>query len=229
MRIIVAIMCGLCVLILCAPGCDSKKQRREESMIQTPLVLDPTEPIELSRWWSNGQELLLLDVDGAYSILQGPGRTSAELQRGRWSQQNYATLWLEPYSAQSTDRVRVTITKRGNGSLALLVPRFADFTPIASPPVTLEDRVIGKWLGSMGELRVMANRRYELVPAARPDDADRGLPPLIQRGTWSIAGNDLSLQPDTRGAAAMNLAIVVDQNHIALNAPGNGGLFTRAK
>ena len=239
MRIIALALGSLFTLsFVISGGCKSKKERHEEMMIQTPLALDPTENIELSRWWTTGHELLLLETDGAYTILQGPGRTSAELERGRWSQQNYATLWLEPYSAQTSDRTRVHIAKRGSG-LVLLVPRYEDFTPISSPPVTMEDRVVGRWLGSIGELRLMANHRYELVPADRPGaaaaPAPGALPPVIQRGTWSVAGDELSLQQDKSSALPMNMKIVVDDQHVVLNAlggpgaPGIGGVLTQVK
>jgi hypothetical protein len=234
MRIIALALGSLITLsLVISGGCTSKKERHAEMMVQTPLALDPTDDIVISRWWSNGHELLLLETDGAYTILEGPGRTSAELERGRWSQQNYATLWLEPYSAQTSDRTRVQIARRGNG-LALLVPRYADFMPVSSPPVTMEDRVVGRWLGSIGELRLMANHRYELVPADRPGAAAApgALPPVIQRGTWNVAGDELLLLQEKSTAPPMNLKIVVDDKHVVLNAPGapgSGGVLTQVK
>jgi hypothetical protein len=225
MRIIVLALCSLSCALFCGGswGCESKEKQREEMMIQTPLALDPTDPPELSAWWANGRELLLLDDDASYTIYQGPGRYSAELERGRWSRENYATVWLEPYRGVTSQRVRVHIT-RADGKLALMVPRYQTFKPVDAPPMTLEDRLIGRWQGPLGELRVGSNRRYELVPTSKPAGTDAASV-VGHRGSWGVSENDLVLQPDAAGAKAISLKIVADDNHVLLNS--SDGVMTK--
>src|SRR5262245_35418629 len=131
-------------------SCESSKEgQTPQPVISTPLELDPTEHYELSRWWYNGDELLRLDDNAGYVLFDQGNRYHTPLERGRWSQQNYASLWLEPYSRLRPERKRVEIAKL-DGKLALNLPKLKPMFAIDRPPAVLEDRLIGGWAGQLG-------------------------------------------------------------------------------
>src|SRR5687767_11356489 len=120
-------------------GCESRHMRDPEPMVSTPLEFDPTEQFELSRWWSNGKQLLRLESNASYALYPDQNRYRLPLERGRWSQQSYAVLWLEPYTQRELVRQRVGITKIDK-KFALVVPKYKPMFAIKSPPEVTEDR-----------------------------------------------------------------------------------------
>src|ERR1043165_6966216 len=90
---------ALALGVIVTGGCKSATEKQfeaEQIIIEPPLENDPTDPAKLARWWSNGSNLLLLDGSSAYTMFEGTNRYSKPIERGRWSQQSYAALWLEP-------------------------------------------------------------------------------------------------------------------------------------
>lgn len=218
-----------CAVLLAFAGCDSKKKRHEEMMLQTPLPLDPTEHHDFDGWWSNGQQLLRLDVDAGYELFATTNQYGQPIQRGRWSQQNYATLWLEPYSELTSNRVRLTVTK-DDGVINISLPGGgAPLAKISAPPPVLEDRLIGRWIGPAGDLNLTSTMRYTLAPAENVANGEPAGVTVGHRGTWALANDDLILQPDTGAVQAMRWKVVTDDKHVLINAPGAGGVLTRVK
>ena len=84
---------GVAVLLA---GCASTSKTDLEKA-DTPLPLDPTDDIELAEWWTNGYHLLHLGGDGFYRLYAENNRYLEPLERGKWWQQSYATVWLETY------------------------------------------------------------------------------------------------------------------------------------
>lgn len=56
-----------------------------EPVVHTPLVLDPTEEVELAEWYTNGRELLHLYADGRYALHGTMNRYESAKERGRWA------------------------------------------------------------------------------------------------------------------------------------------------
>jgi hypothetical protein len=222
MRIIGVIVCAV---FLALAGCDSKKKRHSEMMLQTPLELDPTEHHDFDGWWSNGREMLHLDVDAAYQFFATTNQYSQPIQRGRWSQQNYATLWLEPYSELTSSRVRVTVMKT-DGQISISLPQRAPFSRINAPPPVLEDRLVGRWTGPVGNLNLTSTMRYTLAPEEKLVNGEPSGVIVGHRGTWALANQDLVLQPDAGAVQAMRWTVIVDGQDVWIDTPG--GAMTRA-
>ncbi len=185
---------GLFVMVAGQPGC-SPRAAESEPMVHGPLDFDPTDEYELSRWWSNGRQLLRLDESGSYTIYPATNRYHALQERGRWHQPSYAYLVFQPYRRGTTDSRRISLDKI-NGQIAIILPGREPMFGIEQPPKVLEDRLIGAWSGPDGELSLTADQRYVFTPA----DED-GEPPLVRlsrhRGSWAIQGEVLVLQPDS--------------------------------
>jgi hypothetical protein len=110
---------GMLVFLL---GCEPRHFRETEPVVSTPLPLDPTEEYELSRWWSNGTQILRLDRDAGYVIYSAENKYQEPVEQGRWYQQSYAVMWLEPYGGLKPHRERVSIEKI-QGKIALVLPK----------------------------------------------------------------------------------------------------------
>jgi hypothetical protein len=210
----------LAIAMFCLLGCGSGKDREQpEIMVSTPLEFDPTEQYELSRWWSNGTQLLRLDENAGYELFSTPNRYNKPVERGRWDQQSYAVLWLEPYSKLASQRKRVSITKR-DGRLALLLPKLKPMFAIESPPAVIEDRLIGTWQGPIGELTLQSDLRYTLRPDHDDDGANQPAIRGVENGRWIVAASQLLLQPDAPGLQATRMSLTIDPKKVVINAPG---------
>lgn len=185
-------------LVLASHGCKSEADRRLEADLANPAPLphDPTDKFKLARWWSNGEQLLRLDETSAYSLYDSQNRYAAPRERGRWWQQSYAVLWLEPYKRLKPESKRVAIT-RIDGRLAVEVPTLRPMFPIAAPPAAPEDKLIGQWRGAIGELRLGSDLRYSFAPATASANREPGAIIAGHSGNWSLSGGTLVLQPDS--------------------------------
>ncbi len=215
------VLLALALALAGAPGCSSSKK---QAALASPslLPLDPTEPQELAEWWSDGKRLLFLDANGTYRLFEGNDRYQEPAERGRWWQQSYASLWLEPYERLGKRSTRVSIRKDGD-ALALVVPAVGTLSPLAGPPAVIEDRLIGQWTGAPGELRLGQDLRYRLSPrAAAGAAAALG----GQQGAWTVEDDTLLLQPDSAGLAPTLIRIRQQDESIILESPS--GPLTRS-
>jgi len=219
MRLTMTVICTAAALLT---GCksDEPRERQADRPIAAPLELDPTEHVALAHWWSNGKQLLHLDDSAFYSLHEGLNRYNAPIERGRWAQQSYAALWLEPYTTAQAQRMRVTITKI-DGKLALVLPKAEPMFALERPPATLEDRLIGKWNGAIGTLRLNDDMRYTLASAAGAT-ASKSTPAVrgSHVGYWSIINQQLVLQPDGPGDEPLRLPLTVEKDRVMIDAPG---------
>jgi hypothetical protein len=183
----------LIVVPVILSACESTEDLMPPPVVHTPLALDPMEEQELGEWWTNGKEMLRLDETGFYALFGEMNRYHRPIQRGKWWQQSYAVLWLEPYEALRTEWIRVPISKI-NQRLALTIPKYAPMYAMERPPAVMEDRLLGQWTSEKGTLFLSGNLRYILTPArAEIDD-----PAIIagHRGMWRLADDRLLLTPD---------------------------------
>ncbi|MDY7110093.1 MAG: hypothetical protein SYC29_15790 [Planctomycetota bacterium] len=176
---------------LCA--CESTEDLMPPPVVHTPLTLDPMEEYELGEWWTNGDVMLRLDETGFYALYGEMNRYHRPVQRGKWWQQSYAVLWLEPYEALRTEWVRVQISKIDD-RLALTIPKRDPMFAIAQPPPVMEDRLLGQWTSEKGTLFLSGNLRYTLTPARA--EIDQRAIIAGHRGTWRLADDRLLLTPD---------------------------------
>ncbi|HVP73074.1 MAG TPA: hypothetical protein VMS30_05000 [Phycisphaerales bacterium] len=203
---------------LALPGCKSSSEEAEAALgqLDTPLPHDPTDKFEIGPWWSDGKHLLNLRADGGYTIYSNNNRYSRALDRGRWGQQNYATMWLMPYGGNEPQRIRVAIT-RIDGRIALLPPRYGTMFAVAAPPTTMEDRLIGEWSGPMGGLMLNADSTYAFSPTIGAVDGE-GRILAGHHGRWSLAGDAITLTPTTPSVSNIALKMLTPQP----TAPGDG-------
>lgn len=222
MRIMLAYM--LVTTTVLAGGCKSatdKQFEREQVLIQPALEHDPTNPIELVQWWSNSDQLLRLDDDAAYMLFDGHNRFSRPAEQGRWSQQSYAMMWLEPYTTRTVEPRRVSITKI-DGRAALVIPGKQPMYALpGGPPTVLEDRMVGEWAGAMGSLQLSSDLRFLLAPATDAS-GDAALPQIraMQKGSWRIADQQLMLHSDIPGIDPLVMPLTVNESAVTISAPG---------
>ena len=195
----------LAVVLVLLIGCESQEPTPEaEFVISTPLSFDPTEKYELAAWWSNDEQLLHLDRTGFYRLYQGTNRYRGTAERGRWWQQSYAALWLEPYSEQPQEPTRVSIRKSDDGFTVELRDLEA-MKALDEPPTVLEDRLIGTWRGEFGTLTLTGNSRYVYSPSAPP----QATPAVVagHQGDWRIEDKMLLLLPDSPAMEPIALSV----------------------
>jgi hypothetical protein len=223
MKVLVfAVMFGLGMLV--GVGCESKHMRDPEPIVSTPLEFDPTEHYELSRWWTNGTQMLRLDNNAGYALYADQNRYRTPTQKGRWSQQSYAVLWLEPYTQREPERLRVGISKI-NGKLALTVPKYKSMYAIKNPPEVTEDRLFGTWQSQAGRLRLGSDMRYSFSPIA--NDGNSTNMRTGENGNWSIAGDRIILQPNVPGRDAIRLNMIIEEKRVTISGPPPDGEYTR--
>lgn len=190
-------------LVLVVPvGCKSN-EKVEPAMVSTPLALDPTHEVVLAEWWTNGDQLLHLGDDGAYALFEGINRYRDPQERGQWSRINYAAVRLEPYAELPTKPARVSLTRVG-GDVVLNVRDLDPMFPLEGAPVVIEDRLIGRWRGTLGTLWLGADMRYRFSPQA---DMETPASIAAQQGAWSVEGAAILLRPDSLGQAPSRVRI----------------------
>lgn len=218
MRWFVLVLCGAGIAATIA-GCKSMEERTlPQPVMATPLELDPTEQYELVRWWSNGQQLLRLDDDASYALYEGQNRYAKPQERGRWSRQSYAVLWLEPYGGRSPRPTRVRVMKVDD-TIALQVRDLKPLLALKAPPPSIEDRLIGQWHGVLGELELEPQMRYTLRPGELKGDGADGRLIAGHDGVWSVVNGALVLQPDTPIVSPLRLEIHEADDTVTLHAP----------
>lgn len=233
--------CTLLILLaLIAPvsltGCGASPDDAEAArlgQLDTPLPHDPTDKFEIGPWWSDGTHLLNLRADGGYTIYGDNNRYGRTLDRGRWGQQNYGTMWLMPYGGTEPQRIRVAIT-RIDGRLALQPPRYGTMFALPSPPRVREDDLVGRWNGSMGVLLINADSTYLFSPASGAASAD-GTILAGHNGRWSLNGDSITLSPTTPSVSPLRIKVRLPVPPTDGGAPaepsldGMGGELVRVK
>ncbi|MFO0826616.1 MAG: hypothetical protein U0572_00575 [Phycisphaerales bacterium] len=170
--------------------------------------LDPEHPEPVEGWWSNGTQMIELAPGGAYRLFAGQNRYEKPLEVGRWSRQNYAVFWLEPYSSRKEQRTRVSLSKLDDATM-IHVRTFAPMTHIDAPPLSEEDFVIGLWVGDGGSLELEPTMRYRFVAPSRPTE---GQPVVIasHRGTWRLRDARVELVPDSPSVTPVSFEPIRD-------------------
>jgi hypothetical protein len=222
MRCLLLFLIPLLLIIPSLPACESTEDLMPPPVIHTPLALDPLEEYELGQWWTNGGQMLRLDDIGFYALYDEMNRYHKPIQRGKWWQQSYAVLWLEPYEALPTEWVRVQISKIDD-RLALTIPKREPMFALERPPAVMEDRLLGQWASEKSTLFISGNLRYTLTPARA---AIEGAVIIAgHRGTWRLADDRLLLTPDPPNMGPFEFR--VEEEHDALRLHGAQTTFGR--
>jgi hypothetical protein len=213
---------GWLLAVMLACGCEAEPAPDRADLarpVHTPLELDPLEEYEISRWWTNGRELLRLDEVGSYALYPALSRYDEPVERGRWSKTSYAALRLEPYDVLRADPIRVGVSKV-RGRLTLSVPGHAPMTSIEAAPAVPEDELIGAW-ESQDAVLVIAPEGYRFTP--------RSVGLAGHAGAWRLAEGRLRLVPDAPNMRSSELIVEAsdeaDGKHVVLRADGES--FTR--
>ncbi len=211
------------VMLLLMVGCESTDETDQAALMTSiPLEFDPTEKYELASWWSNDEQLLHLDRTGFYRLYKGTNRYRGTAERGRWWQQSYAALWLEPYSERPQEPTRVSIRKSDDG-FTIELRDLEEMKALDEPPAVLEDRLIGTWRGAFGRLTLGSDSRYVYSPAAPP----RSTPAVVagHQGDWRIEDKMLLLLPDSPATEPIALSVSATDETAVLRS--SAGLLRR--
>ncbi|MHC5022556.1 MAG: hypothetical protein ACYTGG_01415 [Planctomycetota bacterium] len=196
-------------------GCETDEDILPPPVVHTPLEIDPLEPVTITEWWASDEQMLRLRPDGSYELYPDRNRYHAPIERGRWSQASYAWLRIEPYDRLRTETRRVSIVKI-NDVVALQMPDLEPMFSIARPPIVLEDRVLGWWSGSVGELVLQRGRTYRYYPM--PDEFGQPARVAGHQGRWRIEDERLLFRPDPLGMDAFEMTIETDSDAIVIRA-----------
>jgi hypothetical protein len=175
------------------------------------LDIDPTEQIDVRGWWSNGTELLLIQADGGYRLWKGISRYRAPDDIGRWDRQTYRTLWLETYRGAVHTRDRAHL-RREDGILLLTLRDLQPMKPLARPPHTREDTIVGTWSGPPGTLQLRDDGTYSFS-VSKGDPKDRQPARLgSHTGTWLLKDGNVVLSQGERVQPVLAALVVPDQD-----------------
>ncbi len=208
-------------VVMLLSGCASGDRKQREAAAAVPLSFDPTDKYQTPSWWTNGQELLHLDADGGYRLYPGTNRYARPEETGRWWQQSYAALWLEPYAQYGSPRTRCSIRKIDE-DFVLEVRALEPMLGISLPPPRVEDRLIGSWSGPMGVLKLDGDLRYILSPRLGPS-----APAAVasQDGRWLVEAETIVLRPDSPSIDPRYLSIAEEDGTLVLET--EDGRLTR--
>lgn len=170
----------------------------------TPLPLDPTTPVPVEGWWSNGRQLLHLDDDGSYRLWANTNRFDIPLQNGRWSRATYAAVELEPYAIRTPERTRCDLETSGS-EVRLVIPGVEPMVRFDAAPPTVEERLVGTWRGAGGTLRLMDDGRYRAE--APSGGASQPVALAGHGGRWLYEGATLLLLPDSPSVPTVTIAV----------------------
>ena len=219
---------GLLAALLLLPACEPDRSKTESNPTpaahspSTPLPLDPTTPVEVTGWWSNGTQLLRLRDDASYQLWNTQNRYEAPAQTGRWARQNYQSVSLEPYRTRPQDVIRGELSRNGD-EVFLGLPSLRAMVRLEGPPPVFEDRLAGIWLGPGERLQLKPDGRYrvEARGSGSLGAAGTGVGGAMiagHEGTWSVGDGVLTLVPDSPALGRERLTVV---------ATGNGGVSLR--
>jgi hypothetical protein len=197
-------------------GCRSPEDKLPPVVIHTPLDVDPMDRHEFTGWWTNGEQLVRLNPDASYVLWPTQNRYQPPHERGRWSQQSYAVLRLEPFTRYHTDPHRVRILKVGD-EIGIQLPGMEPMTMIERPALMPEDELFGTWQGDAGTLRLRDTMRYSFSPRAIRTDQ-----PLVlagHEGRWRLVENAIELHPDT-GREVITLPLRINNGQRSADYPG---------
>jgi hypothetical protein len=205
----------LALVLVSLVACDSQPKAEQPPPVSIPLEVDPTEKIELARWWSNGTQLLRLDQTGHYALYQNNNRYRQPLEIGRWRRGNYATVWLDPYvnRGPSPPSSRGELRRVGR-QLTLDIPASGPrgavdgLMQLERAPIVVEDRMLGEWSGEGGTLLLSADGRYRYsAPFGSGMDMGRV---AGHDGRWVVENEQVVLLPDYGGTIAASLILEQD-------------------
>lgn len=188
-----------------------------------PLPLDPTAPVVVEGWWSNGRQLLHLADDSGYRLWSTTNRFDLPLQTGRWSRLSYAAVELQPYGTRVPERTRCDLEMSGT-EVRLVIEGVDPMVRFDRAPATLEDRLVGAWRGAGGTLRLDPEGRYRAD--APTSSASQPIALAGHGGRWLVEKGSLLLVPDSPSVPVVMLAVEASGVDEVLLRAGDGA-YTR--
>jgi hypothetical protein len=164
----------------------------------TPLDFDPAHPEKVEGWWTNGQELMHLEPNGAYQMWLSQDRFATPAEVGAWRRSNYVLFDLESYRAKPGTRIRVELVKR-DGVTCIARTGMAPLKRVSGPPRIFADDLLGAWVADKEQLVIMENGRYEYRRLGVTSGISQ------HNGIWRTEGQSIFLGPDTAAVAAIRL------------------------
>lgn len=209
LRFIASIIISAVASLPLLTGCESTNasQQPAPGSVNNPLPFDPTERITLGEWWFNGERLLHLRPDNVYALYPGENRYHAPEERGQWSHDSYAALFLNPYELRHGGRERVLVDRRDN-EIILERRGMPIFRAIKSPPTVVEDFLIGTWNAGESTLELLSSGRYRMRRVAT------GAGPAHiagHEGAWRLNNEQLTLQPNATGLPVVRFNLVREE------------------
>jgi hypothetical protein len=163
-----------------------------------PLDFDPARPEKVEGWWTNGQELIRLEPNGAYQLWLTQDRFARPVEVGAWRRSNYIFFDLESYRAKPGTRVRVEMVKR-DGVTCISREDMAPFRRAPVPPHVFGDEVLGAWVTDSDQLLILENGRYEYRRLTKASGISQ------HNGIWRTENRSLYLAPDSGAVAPIRL------------------------
>lgn len=163
-----------------------------------PLDFDPAHPEKVEGWWTNGQELMHLETNGAYQMWLSQDRFATPAEVGAWRRSNYVLFDLESYRAKPGTRIRVELVKR-DGVTCISRTGMAPLKRVSGPPHIFADDLLGAWVADKEQLVIMENGRYEYRRLGVTSGISQ------HNGIWRTEGESIFLGPDTAAVAGIRL------------------------
>jgi hypothetical protein len=207
------------VVLLATGGCEAPPAEAQPQIVtHAMLEHDPMHEVNAAGWWSDGVQLLHLDPDHGYRRFGSLNPYRTPVERGWWTQDGYAVLWLEPYDTREPERIRVSI-RRAGAVLSIVRPKARPMFPIDAPPPMLEDRLFGTWVSDTGVLHLGRDLAYTFSPET---------PGAVgHRGSWLTSDQAVLLMPDSGGDGPYRLEVAVASDDVRLVSPE--GAFVRGR
>ena len=181
----------LAMLFLTSAPDDAPTSEVPTPVVVTTLQMDPEEPQKIVGWWYGENGLVEVTNDGRYRRWKDLDRFNRPTEVGRWHRENHAVFWLESYALPRNPRQRAALWLEDETLMADL-DRRETYRFGKNPPACPADGLIGRWVGTGGDLELREDLTYRWTAPKSNQTADLG----GQRGRWRFGLDDrLHLEP----------------------------------
>lgn len=193
------IHCVALLVVLSIAGCSKKWSNTDssaQSLSRDTIELHPADPISIFGWWDNGTYLLEVDADFAWRMRKGRSASARVIERGRWTRENHAVFYLEPYiRGAENERVALSLVE---GQPRATIKDMPPFRHLAGAPQSIRESLAGTWTGGKRTLHITPDMTYSLVHTDAEQQID---------GIWLIQDGALVLEPKDPEVPALVLTL----------------------
>ncbi len=197
-RLPIVLTLALPTAVLVCLGSNAAQAQNSGLTAPAPLDFDPARPERVEGWWTNGQELIRLEPNGAYQLWLTQDRFARPVEVGAWRRSNYIFFDLESYRAKPGTRVRMEMVKR-DGVTCIAREDMAPFRRAPVPPHVFGDEVLGAWVTDSDQLLILENGRYEYRRLTKASGISQ------HNGIWRTENQSVYLAPDSGAVAPIRL------------------------